>query len=74
MHFGATVTVADAEGEREDLQDRRGRRKRSVRKGGVSFISPIGKALISTREKVTPSGIELPNGTIELEVLEIDYV
>ena len=72
VHFGATVTVADAEGN-ERIYKIVGVDESEPSKGRVSFISPIGKALISAREGDAVR-IELPDGTIELEVLEIEYV
>ena len=72
VHFGATVTVADTEGN-ERIYKIVGVDESEPSKGRVSFISPIGKALISAREGDAVR-IELPDGTIELEVLEIEYV
>ena len=72
VHFGATVTVADAEGN-ERIYKIVGVDESEPSKGRVSFISPIGKALISAREGDRVR-LELPDGTIELEVLEIEYV
>ena len=46
VHFGATVTVADAEGD-ERIYKIVGVDESEPSKGRVSFISPIGKALIS---------------------------
>ena len=72
VHFGATVTVADAEGN-ERIYKIVGVDESDPSKGRVSFISPIGNALISAREGDAVR-IDLPDGTIELEVLEIEYV
>ena len=72
VHFGATVTVADENGD-ERVYKIVGVDESEPAKGRVSFISPIGKALISAREGDAVR-LELPDGTIELEVLEIDYV
>ena len=72
VHFGATVTVADTEGN-ERIYKIVGVDESEPSKGRISFISPIGKALISAREGDAVR-IELPDGTIELEVLEIEYV
>jgi transcription elongation factor GreB len=71
VHFGATVGVADEEGNEKtykivgvDESDPSG--------GKISWISPIAKALISARvgDIVT---LELPGGDVELEVLSIQY-
>ena len=71
VHFGATVTVADEEGN-EKIYKIVGVDESEPSKGRVSFISPIGNALISAREGDSVR-IDLPDGTIELEVLEIEY-
>jgi transcription elongation factor GreB len=72
VHFGATVTVADADGN-ERIYKIVGVDESEPSEGRISFISPIGKALISAREGDAVR-LELPDGTVELEVLEIDYV
>ena len=72
VYYGATVTVADAEGN-EKTYKIVGVDESEPSKGRVSFISPIGNALISAREG-DGVRVELPDGTIELEVLEIEYV
>ena len=71
VHFGATVTVADPEGE-ERVYKIVGVDESDPKSGKVSFISPIARALISAREGDTVT-VELPGGTTELEVLEIGY-
>jgi transcription elongation factor GreB len=71
VHFGATVTVADTDGN-ERVYKIVGVDESDPAQGRVSFISPIGKALISAREGDSVR-LELPDGDIELEVLEIDY-
>lgn len=71
VHFGAAVTVADEEGN-ERVYKIVGVDESEPAEGRVSFISPIGRALISAREGDAVT-VELPDGSIELEVLEIDY-
>ncbi len=72
VHFGATVTVADQAGD-ERVYKIVGVDESEPSQGRVSFISPIGRALISARERDVVT-VELPDGSIELEVLEIEYV
>jgi transcription elongation factor GreB len=72
VHFGATVTVADAQGD-ERVYKIVGVDESEPSEGRVSFISPIGKALISAREGDSVV-VELPDGSIEIEVLEIEYI
>ncbi len=69
--FGATVTVQDEEGHT--------RRYRIVgidesdpKNGGVSWISPIAKALLNSKEGDVVR-FRSPKGEEELEVLEIRY-
>jgi transcription elongation factor GreB len=71
VHFGATVTVADEEGNEKSYHIV-GVDESDPSKGKISWISPIAKALISARvgDVVT---LELPDGSAELEVLQIEY-
>ncbi|MGH9389502.1 MAG: GreA/GreB family elongation factor, partial [Vicinamibacteria bacterium] len=71
VHFGATVTVADEEGNEKSYRIV-GVDESDPTKGKISWISPIAKALISARvgDVVT---LELPDGNVELEILQIDY-
>lgn len=71
VHFGATVTVADEEGNEKSYRIV-GVDESDPSKGKISWISPIAKALISARvgDVVT---LELPDGNAELEILQIDY-
>lgn len=71
VRFGATVTVADVEGNEKTYQ-LVGVDESDPAKGKISWLSPIAKALISARvgDVVT---LELPEGHVELEILEIEY-
>jgi transcription elongation factor GreB len=71
VHFGATVTVADEDGNEKSYHIV-GVDESDPAKGKISWISPIAKALISARvgDVVT---LELPDGNAELEILQIDY-
>jgi transcription elongation factor GreB len=71
VRFGATVTVADEEGN-EKVYQIVGVDESDPAKGKISWISPIAKALISARagDVVT---LEVPDGNVELEILEIEY-
>lgn len=72
VHFGATVTVADVEGD-EKVYKIVGVDESEPARGRVSFISPIGRALISAREGDSVI-VEVPDGSMELEILEIEYL
>ena len=71
VHFGATVTVADEEGNEKSYRIV-GVDESDPASGRISWISPIARALISARvgDVVT---LELPDGNAELEILQIDY-
>ena len=71
VRFGATVVVADADGNEKTYQIV-GVDESAPSTGKISWISPIAKALISARvgDVVT---LELPDGNTELEILEIEY-
>ena len=71
VHFGATVTVSDEEGNEKSYRIV-GVDESDPSKGKISWISPIAKALISARvgDVVT---LELPDGNAELEILHIEY-
>ncbi len=72
VHFGATVTIADPEGN-ERVYKIVGVDESQPAEGRVSFISPVARALISAREGDVVR-LELPSGVTELEILSIDYV
>jgi transcription elongation factor GreB len=71
VHFGATVTVADEDGNEKSYRIV-GVDESDPSSGKISWISPIAKALISARvgDVVT---LELPDGNAELEILSIEY-
>lgn len=69
--FGCTVTVANEEGE-EKVYSIVGIDEYDPARGHVSWISPIGKALLGAREgdEVT---FQTPGGRSELEVVKVEY-
>ena len=68
----ADATVADPEGN-EKIYKIVGVDESEPSEGKISFISPIAKALISAREGDVVR-LDLPQGSTELEILEIEYV
>ena len=71
IFFGATVTYANARGERRTVTIK-GIDESDSLAGEVSWISPIARALLKAREGdevklVTPAGVET------IEVLEVRY-
>ena len=71
IFFGATVIVADAEGQEKTISIV-GVDEVDTARGRVSWISPIAKALIKAREGDTVM-VRTPNGPQPLDVLEIRY-
>lgn len=68
--FGATVTV-DEEGE-EKTYSIVGADETALGRGVISWMSPLGKALLGKREGDLVSFVA-PKGARELEVVKIDY-
>jgi transcription elongation factor GreB len=71
IFFGATVTVTDQTGEEQTISIV-GMDEVDPARGYVSWISPIAKALLKTREGDTVK-LMTPAGLRELEVLEVKY-
>jgi transcription elongation factor GreB len=71
VFFGATVTVSDQHGEEQTISIV-GMDEVDPAHGYVSWISPIAKALLKTREGDVVR-LATPNGVRELEVIEIKY-
>lgn len=71
IYFGATVTVANGEGETFTISIV-GVDEIDTTKGRVSWVSPIARALTKAREGDIVS-FSTPGGAEELEVLEIRY-
>ena len=71
VFFGATVTYADSTG-REHTVSIVGLDEADASKGRVSWISPIAKALLRSREGDLVK-LQIPGGTEEIEVLEVRY-
>jgi len=70
--FGATVTVLD-EDENKKKYHIVGIDETDVQNGKISWISPVGKALLQTQvgDAIT---IRTPKGEREFEILKIEYV
>ena len=69
--FGATVTVEDDEGE-ENVYSIVGIDEYDGGKGKVSWVSPIGKALLGRSEGDSVSFVT-PGGVSELEIVKVEY-
>jgi transcription elongation factor GreA len=70
--FGATVTLMDLDTDNEVTYQLVGAEEADVKKGRISLISPVGKALIG-KEVGDEARIIAPGRDIEYEILEITY-
>ncbi len=70
--FGATVRVTD-ENDAERIYKIVGIDETDAKEGKVSWISPIGKALLQASEGDVVT-LKTPRGTEDLEILEVRYV
>ncbi len=70
--FGATVTVEDENGAKRRYQIV-GIDESDAGRGRVSWISPMGKALLGAREGDVVQ-LNTPKGEQELEIVKIEYV
>lgn len=71
VFFGCTVTVENEEGE-ENVFSIVGVDEYDPGRGYVSWISPIGKALLGSREGDVVT-FRTPGGVTELEVIKVEY-
>lgn len=71
VFFGATVTVCNSQG-KEHIYSIVGMDEADPGRGRISWISPLAKALLKTREGDVVS-LHTPGGLEELEVVEIRY-
>lgn len=72
VHFGATVTVRN---EKEDLKTYSivGIDETDIKRGRISWISPLGSALLKTKVGDTIT-FRSPKGEEDLEIVEIRYL
>lgn len=70
--FGCTVTIEDEEGKKKTYSIV-GADEYNASTGLVSWISPIGKALLNSKEEDIVT-YRAPSGEKELEVVKVEYV
>lgn len=70
--FGATVTVCDEDGA-ERVYKIVGVDETDAKTGKVSWISPIGQALLQARQDDTVT-LKTPKGDEELEIIKVQYL
>lgn len=71
VFFGATVTVADAEGD-ENTYTIVGVDEADASRGRISWISPLARALLKAREGDTVR-FQSPVGWREIDIVEVRY-
>ena len=71
VQFGATVTIEDENAEKRTYQ-LVGVDEVDVKRGRISMVSPMGKALLG-REVGDVSSVKRPAGILEIEVVRIEY-
>lgn len=72
VFFGATVTVADADGS-EATYAIVGIDEADAARGRIAWISPVARALLKAREGDTVN-VQTPDGRRELEIVEVRYI
>ncbi|HRO68137.1 MAG TPA: transcription elongation factor GreA [Pseudobdellovibrionaceae bacterium] len=70
--FGATVTIADAETEDESTYQIVGVDEADVKKGMISILSPLARALIGKKEG-DHVVVQSPKGDKDYEVVSFEY-
>lgn len=70
--FGATVTITNVDTDESSTYQIVGESESDMKRGKVSFNSPLGKALIGKEEGDTVI-VKAPKGDIEYEVEEFEY-
>ncbi len=72
VFFGATVTIADADGV-ENVYTIVGIDEMDVSRGRISWISPLARALIKSREGDSIR-FQSPMGIREIDIVAVEYV
>ena len=73
VFFGATVTICDVDADEEQTWQIVGVDEADASAGRISWIAPLSRALLKTREGDTVR-FQSPAGPREIEVVEIRYV
>jgi transcription elongation factor GreA len=71
--FGATVTLFDPEKNLKHTYKLVGEEESDIRENRISYISPLGKALIG-KEVGDTVIVKAPKGDVEYEVEDIQYI
>jgi len=71
--FGATVTLFDTKKESEIVLQIVGQDEANFEAGRVSFVSPLGRALIG-KESGDTVIVKAPKGDIEYEIISFEFI
>ncbi|NOU49640.1 transcription elongation factor GreA [Pseudoalteromonas sp. JBTF-M23] len=71
--FGATVTICNVETDEEVRYRIVGDDEADIKNNLISINSPIARGLIG-KELDDVANIQTPNGTVEYEIIEIEYI
>jgi len=70
--FGATVTLLDPQKEQKVTYKIVGKDEADIKRGRISFLSPLGSALIG-KEEGDEVEVKAPKGIIEYEIISVEY-
>lgn len=73
VKFGATVTLADVESDKETQYQLVGAEESNIEQGLLSIQSPLAKALIG-KEQGDEVQVSTPNGLKVYELLKVEYI
>ncbi|CAM3953726.1 transcription elongation factor GreA [Pseudoalteromonas byunsanensis] len=71
--FGATVTICNVETDEEVKYRIVGDDEADIKNNLISVNSPIARGLIG-KELDDTANIQTPNGTVEYEIIEVEYI
>lgn len=71
--FGATVTILNCDTDEETKYHIVGEDEADIKNGKISVGSPIARGLIG-KNLDDVANIQTPAGTVEFEIIEVDYV
>ncbi|MCF6435092.1 MULTISPECIES: transcription elongation factor GreA [Pseudoalteromonas] len=71
--FGATVTICNVETDEEVKYRIVGDDEADIKSNLISVNSPIARGLIG-KELDDTANIQTPNGTVEYEIIEVEYI
>ena len=71
--FGSTVTLINTGDDKKVVYKLVGEDEADLKQGKISITSPLSRSLIG-KEKGDAIELKMPEGTIEYEIIEVEYV